>query len=56
MATSKADLAKAASIEEEIRKKVAERQQKEEELHKKKIESSHDLFKNTRVTSCSKVL
>ena len=42
MATSKADLAKAAKTEEEI--------------HKQKIDSSADLFKNTRVTSCSKVL
>ena len=56
MATSKADLVKSAKAEEEARKKLQERQQKEEEVHKQKIDSSADLFKNTRITSCSKVL
>jgi len=56
MATSKADIVKSAKAEEEARKKLQERQQKEEEVHKQKIDSSADLFKNTRITSCSKVL
>ena len=34
MATSKVDLAKTAKIEEETRKKLQERQQKEEDIHK----------------------
>lgn len=56
MAQSKAQIEKAAKIEFDARMSLAERQQREHDTHQSKINSSADLFKNTRVTSCSQVL
>ena len=56
MALSKADLKKQVDLEELIKAKMATKLEKEMTEHQAKIEKSHSMFKNTRVTSCSQVL
>ena len=56
MAISKKELAKQAAIEAEIKEKLAARLTRDLEEHDVKIQKSDMMFKNTRVTSCNKVL
>ena len=56
MAISKKELAKQAAIEDEVKERQAARLARDLEDHEKKIAGSDSMFKNTRVTSCSRVL
>ena len=56
MAISKAELKKQADLENSIKEKLAARIGKTMDEHQAKIDASHAMFKNTRVTSCSQVL
>ena len=56
MAISKKDLAKQAMLESNIKEMLANRLSKDIEEHDSKIQKSASMFKNTRITSCSRVL
>ena len=56
MAISKKELKKTADLEAQIKEKLASKLAKEMTEHEKKISASAAMFKDTRVTSCSKVL
>ena len=56
MALSKEAKANQAKLEETIKERLASRLQKDMTDYEKKIRDSATMFKNTRVTSCTKVL
>ena len=56
MAISKKELAKQAELEASIKEKLASRLAKDLDEHDAKIANSDAMFKNTRVTSCSRAL
>ena len=56
MALLKKDTDRVAALQEEIRGKLAKRLEKDLTEYEQKIADSAAMFKNTRITSCSKVL
>ena len=56
MAISKKDLAKQHMLESNIKEMMAQKLSKDIEEHDSKIQKSAAMFKNTRITSCSRVL
>ena len=56
MALSKEAKATQAKLEDTIKERLANRLQKDMTEYEAKIKDSANMFKNTRVTSCAKVL